>query len=105
MPRNWPPSGFAVRLRELRDKAGLSQKALADLVGIHYMTVVKMESAVQEPAWPLVLALAKALGVSVEAFVNGGEPEARPRGRPRKVESPPEPSAPKKRGRPRKQPE
>ena len=33
------------------------------------MTVSKLERGAQEPAWPLVLALARALGVEVTAFV------------------------------------
>jgi len=33
------------------------------------MTISKLERGAQEPAWPLVLALTKALGVEVTAFV------------------------------------
>jgi transcriptional regulator with XRE-family HTH domain len=88
----WPPSGFAAKLRHEREKAGLSQRQLAESVGCHYMTISELERGTQEPAWPLVLAVAKALGVGVVVFVpedgaEGGEPVmpvARPRGRPRK---------------------
>jgi hypothetical protein len=33
------------------------------------MTVNKLEREIQEPAWPLVLALGKALGVDCMAFL------------------------------------
>lgn len=64
----WPASGFGGRLRTLREGAGLSQQQLADQAGCHRFTVAKLERAEQEPAWPLVLALAEALGVTCEAF-------------------------------------
>jgi transcriptional regulator with XRE-family HTH domain len=87
MPKigGWPPSGFGGRLRTLREGAGLSQQGLAESAGCHWMTVAKLERGAQEPAWPLVLALAKALGVSCEAFQNGEPAEPRPRGRPPKA--------------------
>ena len=60
---------------------------LADDAGVNVFATSKTERGLQEPAWPLVLALAGALGVEVGAFVvNGAAPqEARPRGRPRKA--------------------
>ena len=83
----WPASGFGERLRVLREAKGLSQAQLADDAGVNVFTISKTERGLQEPAWPLVLALAGALGVEVGAFVvNGAAPqEARPRGRPRKA--------------------
>jgi len=56
----------------------MSQKTLAEAVGIHSNTVAKLERGEQEPAWPLVLAFAKALSVDCSAFsgcedVAGGE--------------------------------
>jgi putative transcriptional regulator len=70
----WPPTGFGARLRDLRTEAGLSQRELAERAGCNVFTVNKLERGVQEPAWPLVLALAKALSVSTEEFVSS-EPE------------------------------
>jgi putative transcriptional regulator len=86
----WPPSGFGGRLQQLREQAGLTQAELAERAGCFALTVSKLERGAQEPAWPLVLALARALGVTSEAFVlPAGEPPApprsRPRGRPRKA--------------------
>jgi len=65
----WPESGFGQRLKELREERGLTAQQLADQARCHPMTISKLERGVQEPAWPLVLALAKALGVEVTAFV------------------------------------
>jgi transcriptional regulator with XRE-family HTH domain len=73
MPRRdaekWPASGFGQRLRELRDGRGLSRRELAEAAGCHPTTLVKMELGTREPAWPLVLALAKALGVTPNDFL------------------------------------
>jgi len=65
----WPPSGFGQRLKELREARVLTAQQLADQAGCHQMTISKMERGVQEPAWPLVIALGKALGVEIGAFV------------------------------------
>jgi transcriptional regulator with XRE-family HTH domain len=103
----WPATGFGRRLKEVREARGLSQQQLADQAGLHLMTVSKLERGVQEPAWPLVLALASALGASCEDFRGAPSPPtsaekpARPRGRPPKA--PGEQPVPKRpRGRPRK---
>jgi len=82
----WPASGFGQRLKELREARGLTGQQLAEAAGCHMMTISKLERGTQEPAWPLVLALCKALGVSCEAFTQ--EAEDRPAvgpGRPRKT--------------------
>ncbi len=86
----WPPTGYGNQLRQLREQAGIPQADLAERAGCHPMTVAKLERGVQEPAWPLVLALAKALGVDVTAFVVEGEAGqgGRPKGRPRKTGTP-----------------
>jgi len=65
----WPESGFGRRLKELREERGFTAQQLADLAHCHPMTISKLERGTQEPAWPLVLALAKALSVEVTAFV------------------------------------
>jgi transcriptional regulator with XRE-family HTH domain len=71
MPKKggWPPTGFGARLRALRDQRGWTQAQLAERAGCNSFTVAKTERGEQEPAWPLVLALARALGVGVAAFV------------------------------------
>jgi transcriptional regulator with XRE-family HTH domain len=70
----WPPSGFGQQLRRLRDGSGLTQAELAERAGIHPNTMARMERGEHEPAWPLVLALARALGVTADAFMPAEEP-------------------------------
>jgi transcriptional regulator with XRE-family HTH domain len=74
-------------LKRERERVGISQQELAERAGCALQTVSKLERGVQEPAWPLVLALANALDVGVEVFVQCAEQpteEPRPPGRPRK---------------------
>jgi putative transcriptional regulator len=85
-------TGFADRLKELREAAGLTQKQLAERADVALRTVSSLEQALYEPVWPTVLALAQALGVEVQAFVvRSGDPgqkhsvsppQKRERGRP-----------------------
>jgi transcriptional regulator with XRE-family HTH domain len=94
---------FGQRLRELRERAGLTQGQLAERAGMHRQGIAKLELGEREPLWSTVQALAEALGVSFEQLAEKREsppPPAR-RGRPPKAK--PEAEAPKRpRGRPRK---
>lgn len=60
---------FADRLRALREVAGISQYRLAKLSGLSKQAVSYLESGQYQPSWETVQALAKALGVTCEAFV------------------------------------
>jgi transcriptional regulator with XRE-family HTH domain len=87
-------SGFAVRLRVLRERQGLYQGQLAERAGTTQSTVAKLEAGTQEPAWPLVIALAEALGATPNDFLPlPGEQAPLPlkRGRPPKQAAPPAP--------------
>jgi transcriptional regulator with XRE-family HTH domain len=68
----WPPTGFGTRLRELREGQGLTQQQLAERIGVHAMTVYNLEKGSHEPAWPLVLILARVLGAELPDFLPGG---------------------------------
>jgi transcriptional regulator with XRE-family HTH domain len=98
------PKLFGARLKELREQAGLTQKALADKAGISQRAVSHYEQGLHDPTWTSVLALATALGVDCLAFQQppAEVPEPR-RGRPRKaageVSSAAPPPEPPKRGR------
>ncbi|HEY7328761.1 MAG TPA: helix-turn-helix transcriptional regulator [Gemmataceae bacterium] len=59
---------FGERLKELREAAGLSQDKLARAADLSTSTVAKMEQRAIDPSWSTVQALARALGVSVQAF-------------------------------------
>ena len=93
-PAPTPP--FAGRLKSLRAAAGLTQADLAERAGLHVGAVFKIEQGRREPAWTTVLALAKALGVSLR----GVHPDRHPRGAPA---APPRPArlARGRRARPR----
>ena len=86
--KRWGPTGFGGRLQQLRGRAGLTQAELAGRAGVFPLTISKLERGVHEPAWPLVVALARALAVSCDAFLADGDgsPAAPPpKGRPRKA--------------------
>src|SRR5262245_61375926 len=96
-------ANFAGRMKELREQAGLSQQQLADRLGTTVRNISRLETGVQEPTWPTVLALAEVFGVDCNAFTQ--EPAARPepsRGRPPKAKGE-EPAPKRPRGRPRKE--
>lgn len=61
-------SYFAARLKELREAAGLTQKELAALAGLHPHTVAKLEQDIQVPTWDTVQTIARALKVNCTAF-------------------------------------
>lgn len=105
---------FAGRLKEERERKGLSIYALAKSSGMSKQALGKLEAGKRQPAWDTVQVIAKALGVSCEVFVDASielpkEKPAKPVGRPRKVEpkafaKEPAPRDPPKLGRPRQVP-
>ena len=52
------------RVREYRNKRGLTQVELAKLVGIHEITVNRIERGIQLPDWATICNLADVLGVT-----------------------------------------
>jgi transcriptional regulator with XRE-family HTH domain len=76
------PKLFGRRLKELREKAGLSQTALAEAAGLSQSAIAHWESGRSEPIWSNVLALAAALGVDCLAFQQpaaGKKPARKPK--------------------------
>jgi transcriptional regulator with XRE-family HTH domain len=61
---------FADKLQELRDRAGLTQAALAEKSSVPLWTVRNYEQGRREPNWKGVIQLASALGVPVEVFAD-----------------------------------
>jgi transcriptional regulator with XRE-family HTH domain len=85
-----PMASFAVRLKHLREQAGLTQEQLAELAGLNKFTVAQLEQGRREPALATAQALARGLGVTCTAFeeAESTPPTERPaagRGRPRKA--------------------
>jgi transcriptional regulator with XRE-family HTH domain len=71
---------FADKLRELREKANLTQEALARKANLSLGYVAKLEQGKANPSWTTVRALAKALGKTPNDFLRdapfASEPEA-----------------------------
>ena len=59
---------FAEKMRELRDAAGLSEMKLAELTGIAFGTFHNYAIGRRPAPFAAVVKIAKALGVSCEAF-------------------------------------
>lgn len=74
MVGEWP----GARLKELRIAAGQTQKQLAERAGVSLRTIGALERGAYDPVWTTVTRLARALGVSIAAFL---EPPARGAGR------------------------
>lgn len=65
-----PP--YQSNVREYRQKAGLSQEALARELGVSRQTVVNIEKGSSEPKVLLALALGAILGVALEELFRKG---------------------------------
>ena len=59
---------FGEKLRELRERAGLTQAELAEKLQTTQMIVSRWERGGRVPTWSAIQKLADALGVSTEAF-------------------------------------
>jgi transcriptional regulator with XRE-family HTH domain len=96
------PEWNGLRLRELREGAGLSREALAERSGISIRSLEKWEQSVREPSWGYLQLLCRALGVDCTAFTVPPASQDKPgRGRPAKAK----PEAPEaKPKRPRRRP-
>lgn len=68
-----PSSAFGLRLRELREAAGLTQQQLGEKAGMAYQTIAKYERGASIPTWPVVERLADALKVKTDAFRSNDE--------------------------------
>jgi DNA-binding XRE family transcriptional regulator len=59
---------FTLRLKALRDKAGLTQAQLAQKAGLSPQAIAALEQGTRGPTWETVRRLAMALGVGEEEF-------------------------------------
>lgn len=64
------------KLKHLRENKGLTQKQLAEDVGISHSTIQELENAKRTPSLQSVLRLAEHFGISVEELL-GGEKQRR----------------------------
>jgi transcriptional regulator with XRE-family HTH domain len=83
---------FGLKLQALRERAGLSQDALAKAIGVPQTFISRWERGERTPMWSAIQKLAVALDVSTEAFRTDDTDDTD------EAETP----TPPKRGRPRK---
>ncbi len=70
------PSSTGANLRLARQTRGFSQQQLASMAGVSRQAVSAVESGHSDPSLRVALALAQALGLSVEELFGPGEPAA-----------------------------
>lgn len=78
---------FMELLRDLREKAGLTQQQLAEKADIPIGSLRNHEQGQRLPSWAAVVKLARALGVSTDVFSvcdELSEPEPEPKPAPKK---------------------
>lgn len=63
------------RLKEWREKRGLSLRKLGELSGVHYVSLVKLEAGRLDPQLSTLLKLCRALGITLNQLV--GEPRGK----------------------------
>jgi DNA-binding XRE family transcriptional regulator len=57
-------------LKEWREKRGLTVRKLGELSGVHYVSIVKLETGKLDPQLSTVLKLCKALGITLNQLVD-----------------------------------
>ena len=58
-----------LRLREHRERLGLTLRRLGDLSGVHYVALVRLEGGKLDPRLSTLLKLCKALGITLNELV------------------------------------
>ena len=69
------PDGIAKRLKLAREMAGITQKQVGAMLGVHRVTVCHFETERRKPFVTQLLPLAKLLGVSVGWLVGETDPK------------------------------
>jgi transcriptional regulator with XRE-family HTH domain len=72
-PRAEPQAALGKVIRELREKEGLTQEAVAHAAGVHPTWVSRLESGTLNPSWGMVTRVAEALGVQVSVLARAAE--------------------------------
>ena len=68
-----------LRLRELREKHGLSVRKLAEAAGVHYVSLVRLETGKYDPRLSTLRHISKALHVTVCELIGEDNPKPRRR--------------------------
>ena len=70
-------AAFGKRLRDLREKCGMSPSDLADKAGVDYSAIIKYEAGKNSPGLDNAYALAMALNCRIDELCNLPAPEDR----------------------------
>lgn len=68
---------LALNLRELREARGLTQQELSDRSGVPRPTLAHLESGQGNPTLSVLIKVAAALGIGIEALVSASKPKVR----------------------------
>lgn len=63
-----PEEPLGNRIEQVRTRAGMSRRELADLVGVHYQTVGYLERGEYNPSLVLAFRISQALGEPLEVL-------------------------------------
>ena len=66
-------AAIKLRIYDLRKAGQMSQKELADAVGVSVQTVSKWENGTSDPSTANLMALAKLYGLSVDELLHSAE--------------------------------
>jgi transcriptional regulator with XRE-family HTH domain len=69
------------RIKQLRKRAGLSQTALAEAIGLPQGSVSQWETGMHSPPATIIPDLAKTLGVAPGDFFTTAKPARKPKGK------------------------
>ena len=64
-----------MRLKELREKLGFTQKMMAETVGCQQKAYQRYESGEREPSFELLIKMADTFGVSVDYLIGRENPD------------------------------
>jgi transcriptional regulator with XRE-family HTH domain len=62
-------SSSMLRLREHRERLGLTLRRLGEISGVHYVAVARLEAGQLDPRLSMLLKLGKALGITLNELV------------------------------------
>lgn len=64
---------FKIRLKEQREKAGLSQNEFAKIIGVKQSAVGNWESGIREPNFNMLLKISDSLNVSIDYLLGNSD--------------------------------
>lgn len=62
-----------MRIKQIREEKGVSQRQLAEIVGVSAVTVLNWENGIYDPSAKDLVKLSRALGVSIDYLVGNDD--------------------------------